>query len=92
MTRVFCGMWEYRTQKMDYICVESFLARLIRKYHTVYICICDKDECAIAGMRCVLSDVYQFQNHNCVTGLILYDVYYYVKIDSLKNIYLVPIH
>lgn len=92
MTRVFCGMWEYRTQKMDYIHVESFLARLILKRHSVYICICDKEECAIAGTRFELSDVYRFQNKNCVKGIIFYDKYYYVKIDSYKNVYLVPIH
>lgn len=92
MTRFFCGIWEYKTQIMSYIRTESFLANLILKRHSLYICICDKNGNAVAGIRCVSSDVYNIGNRNCVAGLILYDTHYHVMVDSLKNVSLVPIH
>lgn len=91
MTRYFCGMWEYKTQIMDYIHTESFLARLILKNRRVYVCICDKQGNAIACVRKETSSVYR-SNRLCVTGLVLYDTHYRVKIDSYRNVYLVPIH
>lgn len=92
MTRFFCGMWEYKTQVMDDIHTESFLANLILKRRSLYICICDKNGHSVAGVRRGFSDVYNVQNRKCVAGLILYDMHYYVKIDSLKNVFLVPIN
>lgn len=92
MTRFFCGMWEYKTQIMDYIHTESFLARLILKKCKLYVCVCDKKGNAVAGVRMNTSNVYNFNNRLCVTGLVLYDTHYRVKIDSYKNVYLVPIH
>ena len=92
MTRFFCGMWEYKTQIIDYIHTESFLARLILKKRTLYVCVCDKSGNAVAGVRMDTSKVYKFNNHLCVTGLVLYDTHYRVKIDSYRNVYLVPIH
>ena len=92
MTRFFCGMWEYKTQIMDYVHTESFLARLILKKRVLYVCICDKSGNAIAGARKDTSSVYKFSNRLCVTGFVLYDTHYRVKIDSYRNVYLVPIH
>ena len=92
MTRFFCGMWEYKTQIMNYIHAESFLANLILKRRSLYICVCDKNGYAVVGIRCTSSDVYKIYNRSCVAGLILYDTHYCVKIDSLKNVFLVPIH
>lgn len=92
MTRFFCGMWEYKTQIMDYIHTESFLAKLILKRRKLYICICDKNGDAVAGIRCESSDVYNIYGRENVTGLVLYDTHYRVKVDSLKNVFLVPIH
>lgn len=92
MTRYFCGMWQYKTQIMDYIHTESFLARLILKRGTVYITICDKNANAVAGFRSNKNGIYFFQYRYCVTGLVLYDTHYIIKIDSLHNVYLVPIH
>lgn len=92
MTRFFCGMWEYKTQIMDYAHTESFLASLILKRRSLCICICDKNGYAVAGIRRVSSDVYKVYNRNCVAGLVLYDTHYRVKVDSLKNVSLVPIH
>lgn len=92
MTRFFCGMWEYKTQIMDYTHTESFLARLMLKKCTLYVCICDKEGNAVAGVRKDTSSVYNFNNLLRVTGLVLYDTHYRVKVDSYKNVYLVPIH
>ena len=92
MTRFFCGMWEYKTQIMDYVHTESFLARLMLKKRNLYVCICDKEGNAVAGVRKDTSSVYKFNNRLCVTGLVLYDTHYRVKIDSYSNVYLVPIH
>lgn len=92
MTRFFCGIWEYKTRIMDYIHTESFLARLILKKRSLYVCICDKSGNAVAGVRKDTSNVYNFNNRLCVTGLVLYDTHYIVKIDSFSNVYLVPIH
>nr|DAP41940.1 MAG TPA: hypothetical protein [Caudoviricetes sp.] len=92
MTRYFCGMWEYKTQIMNYIHAESFLANLILKRRSLHICICDKNWNAVASVRFTSSDVYKIHNRSCVTGLILYDTHYRVKADSFKNVFLVPIH
>ena len=92
MTRFFCGMWEYKTQIMDYVHTESFLARLILKKRLLYVCICDKSGNAVAGVRKDTTSVYRPNNRLCVSGLVLYDTHYKVKVDSLKNVYLVPIH
>ena len=92
MTRFFCGMWEYKTQIMDYIHTESFLARLILKKRNLYVCVCDNLGNAVAGVRKDTSSVYKFNNRLCVAGVVLYDTHYIVKIDSYKNVYLVPIH
>lgn len=92
MTRNFCGIWEYKTQVMDYIHVESFLAKLIHKRRNLYIVVCDKNGNAIAGVRRDTSNVYKFCGRMCVSGLILYDTHYCVKVDSLKNVSLVPIN
>ena len=92
MTRFFCGMWEYKTQIMDYVHTESFLARLILKKRLLYVCICDKSGNAVAGVRKDTTSVYRSNNRLCVSGLVLYDTHYKVKVDSLKNVYLVPIH
>lgn len=92
MTRFFCGMWEYKTQIMDYINTESFLARLILKKSNLYVCVCDNSGNAIAGVRKDASNVYNFNNRLCVTGLVLYDTHYSVKIDSYSNVYLLPIN
>ena len=92
MTRILCGMWEYKTQIMDYVHTESFLARFILKKRKLYVCICDKSGNAVAGVRMCTSNVYKFNNRLCVTGLVLYDTHYRVKIDSYSNVYLVPIH
>ena len=85
-------MWEYKTQIMDYVHTESFLARLILKKRLLYVCICDKSGNAVAGVRKDTTSVCKFNNRLCVSGLVLYDTHYNVKIDSLKNVYLVPIH
>lgn len=90
MTRIFCGMWEYKTQIMDYIHTESFLARLILKKHSLYVTICDKSSNAVAGFRIDSSSVYYINNRLCVTGFVLYNTYYRVKTDSYGNVYLVP--
>lgn len=92
MTRFFCGMWEYKTQIMDYMHTESFLSRLILKNHNLYVCICDKSGNAVAGVRKETNDVYNANNRLRVFGLVLYDTHYRVKIDSYRNVYLVPIH
>ena len=92
MTRFFCGMWEYKTQILDYKHTESFLARLLLKKRRLYVCICDKSGNAVAGVLKDTSNVYNFNNRLCVTGLVLYDTHYKVKVDFLKNVYLVPIH
>lgn len=92
MTRHFCGIWEYKTQIMDYIHTESFLARLILKKHIMYICICDNKGNAVSGVRNDTSNVYNFNNRLCVSGLVLYDTHYRVKVDSLKNVFLLPIY
>ena len=92
MTRYFCGMWEYRTQIMNYIHTESFLANLIVKRKRLYLVVCDKNGGAVAGMQLDTSDVYRFCGRCCVAGLVLYDTHYCVKIDSLKNVSLVPIY
>lgn len=91
MTRFFCGIWQYKTQAMNYIHIESFLANLILKRRSLYIVICDNNENPITGVRCVPSDVYNSQGNSCISGLVLYEVCYYVKIDSLKNVFLVPV-
>ena len=92
MTRFFCGMWEYKTQIMDYIHVESFLAKLILKRRKLYISICDKNGNAVAGVRMDTSNVDNFNNRLCITGFVTYGVHYIVKIDSYRNVYLVPIN
>lgn len=92
MTRFFCGMWEYKTHIMDYIHTESFLSRLILKKSSLYVCVCDKSGNAVAGVRKDTSSVYKCNNSLCVAGLVLYDTHYIVKIDSYRNVYLVPIH
>lgn len=92
MTRFFCGMWEHKTQILDYVHAESFLARLILKKRSLYVSICDKSGNAVAGVRKDTSNVYKFNNRLCVIGLVLYDTHYIVKIDSYKNVYLVPIN
>lgn len=92
MTRTFCGMWEYKTQIMDYLHTESFLARLILKKRSLYVCVCDKSGDAVAGVRKDTSSVFRFNNSLCVDGFVLYDTHYIVKIDSYKNVYLVPTH
>ena len=92
MTRFFCGMWQYKTQIMDYMHTESFLARLILKKRKLYVSICDNSGNAVAGVRIDTSNVYNLNNRLCVTGFVLYDTYYSVKIDSYSNVYLVPIH
>lgn len=92
MTRFFCGMWEYKTQILDYKHTESFLARLLLKKRRLYVCICDESGNPVAGVRKDTSNVYNLDNHLCVAGLVLYNTYYIVKIDSLENVYLVPIH
>ena len=92
MIRYFCGMWEYKTQIMNYIQVESFLARLIEKRHELYLKICDKNERYSVAVRYINSDIYRFGNMNRIVGLVLFDKYYFVKVDSFKNVTLVPIH
>lgn len=92
MTRHFCGMWEYKTQIMDYIHTESFLANLITKRRSLYIVVCDKNGNAIAGIRRDTSNVYKANGSMCVSGLILYDTHYRVKVDSLKNVSIVSVH
>ena len=92
MTRHFCGMWEYKTQIMDYLHTESFLARLILKRHNMWLCICDKNENPIASIRYNKNGIYSIQSYYRVTGLVLYGTYYCIKIDSLHNVSLIPIH
>lgn len=92
MTRHFCGMWEYKTLIMDYIHTESFLVNLITKRRSLYIVVCDKNENAIVGIRRDTSDVYKVNGRMCVSGLILYDKHYRVKVDSLKNVSIVSVH
>lgn len=92
MTRFFCGMWEYKTQVMNYARIESFLAKLISKKENLYISVCDKNGKAIMGARYNKNNVYIFQNKYCIAGLVLYDTNYKLKIDSLHNVFLVPIH
>ena len=92
MTRFFCGMWEYKTQIMDYIHTESFLARLILKKRSLYVWICDKYGNTVAGVKNDTSSVYKSNNRLCVSGLILYDTHYKVKVDCLKNVSIVPMH
>ena len=92
MTRFFCGMWEYKTHIMDYVHTESFLARLILKKRKLYLCVCDNSGNAVAGLRIDTSYVYKLNNRLCVTGFVLYDIHYIVKVDSYRNVYLVPIH
>lgn len=92
MTRVFCGMWQYTTQIMDFNHIESFLARLIVKRGRLVIAICDKQGYAVAGARYTVSDIYKVNQSNRVAGLVLYHMYYRVKIDSLKNVSLVPVY
>lgn len=90
MTRYFCGMWEYKTQVMNYVHAESFLAHLILKKHTLYICICDKVGNVTVAIRKDASNVYNFNNRLCVAGIVFYDTHYKIKIDSLNNVYLIP--
>ena len=92
MTRHFCGMWEYKTQIMDYIHTESFLANLIVKRKKLYVVVCDKDGNAIAGIRHDTSNIYRFGNRLHVTGFVLYDTHYRIKVDSLHNVSIVPIN
>ena len=92
MTRHFCGMWEYKTQIMDYEHTESFLAKLILKRGDVCICTCDNNGHFITGTRCNKRDVYFFQDRYCVMGFIFYDTHYRVIIDSLHNVSVVPIY
>lgn len=92
MTRYFCGMWEYKTQIMDYIHTESFLARLLLKKQKMYICVCDNNGNTVAGVRCEMDSVYKTCGRLCITGFILYDTHYRVKVDSLKNVSIVPVH
>lgn len=92
MTGFFCGMWEYKTQIMNHIHTESFLARLMLKKRNLYVSICDNSGNAIAGVRMNTSNVYNFNNHLCVIGLVLYDTHYSVKVNSYGNVYLVPIN
>lgn len=92
MTRYFCGMWQYETQIMDYMHTESFLARLMLKKRSFHVCICDKQGNAIAGVIKDAISVYNFNNRLFVSGLVLYDTHYRVKVDSFENVSLVPIH
>lgn len=77
---------------MDYIHTESFLARLILKKRSLYVCVCDKSGNAVAGVHKDTTSVYRFNNRLCVSRFVLYDTHYRVKIDSYKNVYLVPMH
>ena len=91
MTRLLYGRWQYTTQTMDFVHIEAFLARLILKRGRLFVSICDKQEHPVAAARFTASDIYTLDKDMHVAGLVLYQTYYRVKIDSFKNVSLVPI-